>query len=106
MAEQLDHLAGLCGLPNVSMRVVPLGAPDHLGLNAKDFLFLMFPDHMNPVFTEPPVVYVEGFTGALYLDKPSEIVRYQAARQSILHVALDERDTHRLIEATAREHRS
>ncbi|MGI5219902.1 helix-turn-helix domain-containing protein [Nocardia sp. CA-290969] len=106
MAEQLDHLAELCVLPNVSLRVVPLDAPDHLGLNAKDFLFLEFPEHLNPVLTEPPVVYVEGFTGALYLDKPSEIVRYQAARQSILHVALDERDTHRLIEATAREHRS
>lgn len=106
VAEQLDHLASLCSLPNVSLLVVPLDAPDHLGLNSKDFLFLEFPEHANPVLTEPPVVYVEGFTGALYLDKPSEIIRYQAARDSVLDVALDERGTHHLIEATAREHRS
>ncbi|WP_280401983.1 helix-turn-helix domain-containing protein [Nocardia carnea] len=105
MAEQLGHLVGLSDLPNVSLQVVPLDAPDHLGLNAKDFILLEFPEHLNPVLTEPPVVYVEGFTGALYLDKPGEIDRYQAARESILHVALDERDTHRLIEAAAREHR-
>jgi hypothetical protein len=60
---------------------------------------------MNPALTEPPVVYVEGFTGSLYLDKPSEIEQYQAARASVLQVALDESDTQRLIEAAAREHR-
>jgi hypothetical protein len=26
--------------------------------------------------TEPPTVYVDGFTGDLYLDKPNEIERY------------------------------
>ncbi|NKY33651.1 helix-turn-helix domain-containing protein [Nocardia speluncae] len=106
MTDQLGHLAEICALPQVSLKVVPFGAPGHLGLTAKHFVYLVFPDHVNPVLTEPPVVYVEGFTGALYLDKPSEITQYQAARSSILQVALDERDTQRLIEATAREYRS
>ncbi|MET8798712.1 helix-turn-helix transcriptional regulator [Nocardia sp. NPDC004568] len=106
MADQLDHLTEVCTLPNVSLRVVRFEAPNHLGLAAKDFVYLEFPEHVNPVLTEPPVVYVEGFTGALYLDKPSEIDQYQAARDSILHVALDERDTQRLLEATAREYRA
>ncbi|MFI5720351.1 helix-turn-helix domain-containing protein [Nocardia sp. NPDC051750] len=106
MAGQLGHLAEMCALPNISLRVVPFGAPGHLGLAAKHFIYLVFPDHMNPVLTEPPVVYVEGFTGALYLDKPSEIDQYQAARGSILQVALDEGETQRLIEATAREYRA
>lgn len=105
MADQLDHLAAMCALPHVSLRVVPFGVPGHLGLTAKHFIYLAFPEHMNPMLTEPPVVYVEGFTGALYLDKPNEINQYQAARESILHVALDHGDTQCLIEATAREYR-
>ncbi|WP_234293458.1 DUF5753 domain-containing protein, partial [Nocardia jinanensis] len=106
MAHQLDHLVEMSALPNISLRVVPFLTPDHLGLTAKDFIYLAFPDHLNPVLTEPPVVYVEGFSGALYLDKQSEVAQYQAARRSILQVALDERDTQRLIEATAREYRA
>ncbi|NKY57645.1 helix-turn-helix domain-containing protein [Nocardia flavorosea] len=105
MADQLDHLVELSARPHISIRVVPLGAPQHLGMAAKHFVYLEFPDHLNPVLTEPPVVYVEGFTGGLYLDKPNEIEQYQAARASVLEVALDDRDTERLLEATAREYR-
>jgi transcriptional regulator with XRE-family HTH domain len=105
MAEQMDHLLEMSVLPQVSLRVVPLDARDHLGWTTKHFVYLEFPEHVNPALTEPPVVYVEGFTGSLYLDKPSEIEQYQAARASILQVALDESDTQRLIEAAAREHR-
>ncbi|WP_459545542.1 helix-turn-helix domain-containing protein [Nocardia sp. X0981] len=106
MAHQLDHLVEVAALPRVSLRVVPFDAPDHLGWTAKHFVYLGFPEHLNPVLTEPPVVYIEGFTGSLYLDKPGEIDWYQAARASILDVALDERETQRLIEATAREYRA
>ncbi|WP_280506983.1 helix-turn-helix domain-containing protein [Nocardia flavorosea] len=106
MAEQLDHLIELSSLPNVSLRVLPFATPNHIGIMAKDFVYLEFPEHLNPVLTEPPVIYVEGFTGALYLDKQFEIDRYQSAMTSILQVALDERDTQRLLEATAREYRS
>ncbi|MGW5384419.1 helix-turn-helix domain-containing protein [Nocardia sp. NPDC003963] len=105
MAKQMDHLLIVAALPRVSLRVVPLDAPDHLGWTTKHFVYLEFPDHVNPALTEPPVVYVEGFTGSLYLDKPAEIEQYQAARASILQVALDQSDTQRLIEAAAREHR-
>ncbi|MEV0107917.1 helix-turn-helix transcriptional regulator [Nocardia sp. NPDC050799] len=105
MAEQLDHLLKMTALPSVSLRVVPLDASDHLGWTTKHFVYLEFPDHVNPALTEPPVVYVEGFTGSLYLDKPSEVEQYQAARASILQVALDESETQRLIEVTAKEHR-
>lgn len=105
MAEQLDHLLKMAALPSVSLRVVPLDATDHLGWTTKHFVYLEFPDHVNPALTEPPVIYVEGFTGSLHLDKPSEVEQYQAARASILQVALDESDTQRLIEVAAREHR-
>ncbi|WP_280426216.1 helix-turn-helix domain-containing protein [Nocardia carnea] len=106
MADQLDHLVTLGTQPNVSLRIVPFDAPGHLGLMSKHFVYLEFPEHLNPALTEDPVVYIEGFTGSLYLDKPTEIDQYQATRTSILQVALDEDDTLRLIRATAREYRS
>lgn len=106
MADQLDHLVVQATRPNVSLRIVPFDAPSHLGLMSKHFVYLEFPQHLNPALTEEPVVYIEGFTGSLYLDKPTEIDQYQTTRASILQVALDEDDTLRLIRATAREYRS
>ncbi|MGW6333591.1 helix-turn-helix domain-containing protein [Nocardia rhamnosiphila] len=103
MAGQLDRLIELGDLPNVSVRVVPLAAPSHSGLINKDFVYLEFPDHLNPALTETPVVYVEGFTGDLYLDKPIEISTYEAAWSDIERVALDERETRSLIAEVRRE---
>ncbi|MBF6423474.1 helix-turn-helix domain-containing protein [Nocardia cyriacigeorgica] len=105
MAEQLEHLLRVSERPNVSIRVVEFSAPNHLGLMTKDFVYMEFPEHLNPVLNEPPVVYVEGFTGNLYLDKPNEIAPYQAACASIAGVALDERETRRFIEARAKEYK-
>ncbi|NEW51770.1 helix-turn-helix domain-containing protein [Nocardia cyriacigeorgica] len=106
MADQLEHLIQACGLPNVSIRVVELSAASHLGLISKDFVYLEFPQHLNPVLSEPPVVYVEGYTGDLYLEKPQEVRRYQAACADIRRVALDEPDTRGLLEALLKEYRS
>ena len=104
MAGQLNQLIEISKLPNVSIRVVRFDAPNHLGLVAKDFVYLEFPDHSNPALTEPPVVYVEGFTGMLYLDKPGETALYRTAYSDIQRVALDENDTRRLVEAIAKEY--
>ncbi|WP_040689252.1 helix-turn-helix domain-containing protein [Nocardia vinacea] len=104
MAGQLNQLIEIGKLPNVSIRVVPFDAPNHIGLVAKDFVYLEFPEHSNPALTEPPVVYVEGFTGMLYLDKPGETMKYREACSDIKRVALNENDTRRLIEAIAKEY--
>ncbi|MEV0047452.1 helix-turn-helix transcriptional regulator [Nocardia rhamnosiphila] len=103
MAGQLDRLIELGDLPNLSVRVVPLAAPSHSGLINKDFVYLEFPEHPNPVLTETPVVYVEGFTGDLYLDKPIEISTYEAAWADIDRVALNERETRSLVAEVRRE---
>ncbi|MGY4102469.1 helix-turn-helix domain-containing protein [Nocardia sp. R16R-3T] len=104
MTGQLRHLVEIGKLPNVSIRVVRFDAPNHLGLVAKDFVYLEFPEHTNPALTEPPIAYVEGFTGMLYLDKPGETERYRAAYSDIQRVALDENDSRCLIEAIAKEY--
>ncbi|ATL70441.1 helix-turn-helix domain-containing protein [Nocardia terpenica] len=104
MKEQLNRLLELSRRPNVSIRVVRFDAPLHLGLMSKDFVFMEFPEHQNPALSEPPVVYVEGFTGALYLDKDSEIEQYRMACADIQRVALSEDDTRSLIEAILKEY--
>jgi hypothetical protein len=104
MAEQLRHLAEIGKLPNVSIRVVPFPAGNHLGLSSKDFVLLEFPVHPNPALNESPVVYVEGFTGALYLDKPDEVEQYRAAWATIGAVALSEHGTRQLVLAIAKEY--
>ncbi|MGW4773209.1 helix-turn-helix domain-containing protein [Nocardia sp. NPDC004278] len=104
MADQLKRLIEVGSRPNVSIRIVRFNAPNHLGLTTKDFVYMEFPDHPNPALKEPPVVYVEGFTGALYLDKDVEVEQYLAAYADIQRVALNEHDTRSLIVTAAKEY--
>ena len=66
-------------LPNVSLRVVPYSAGLHPGLMSGPFVILRFPLNGDGRDSEPATVYVDGFTGALYLDKPGEVERYARA---------------------------
>jgi transcriptional regulator with XRE-family HTH domain len=103
MADQLSHLAELSDLDNVSIRVVPFAAGLHYGLMSGPFVMMRFPSNGDGRETEPPTVYVDGFTGALYLDKPNEIERYDGAFTSIWGSALDDADSKSLLERAARE---
>ncbi|HEY9241328.1 MAG TPA: helix-turn-helix transcriptional regulator [Streptosporangiaceae bacterium] len=104
MAEQLDQLADAAMLPTVSIRVVPLRARLHRGVLSGPFVILRFPVNGDGQETEPPVVYVPGFTGALYLERPGEIRRYQEVYADIAAAALDEHASRTLIRQAAREY--
>ncbi|MFD3971689.1 helix-turn-helix domain-containing protein [Streptomyces cyaneofuscatus] len=103
MAEQLEHLVHLNELENISIRVVPYAAGLHEGLMSGPFVTLRFPVNGDSSYGEPPTVYVEGFTGALYLDKPNEIERYDSAFTSIWGSALDEAGSTSLLKQAVRE---
>ncbi|WP_327238484.1 helix-turn-helix domain-containing protein [Streptomyces sp. NBC_01317] len=103
MAEQLEHLVHLNELNNVSIRVVPYSAGLHDGIMTGPFVMMQFPTYGDGPSTEPPTVYAEGFTGALYLDKPSEIHSYDRAFESISGSALDEAGSTSLLKQAARE---
>jgi uncharacterized protein DUF5753 len=90
-------------LPNVSLRVVPFGAGMHHGLLTGPFVILRFPLNGDGRDSEPPTVYADGITGALYLDKPQEIERYDMALESIWNASLDEARSTQLIHQAARE---
>jgi transcriptional regulator with XRE-family HTH domain len=103
MAAQLHRLAELNERPNVSIRVVPFSAGAHRGLDTGPFKIMRFPTTGDGRDHEPPTVYVQGFTGALYLDKPSEIDRYAEAFAVIWDNALPQQRSSALFRQTARE---
>lgn len=52
---------------------------------------------------EPPTVYLESLTGALHLDKPNEIQRYENAWSALAARAQDERESFETITTIMKE---
>jgi transcriptional regulator with XRE-family HTH domain len=102
-AAQLTHLVEMSALPNVAIRVIPFRAGGHPGMMSGPFEILQFSLNGDGRPTEPPVVYIEGFAGALYLEKPSEIEQYQNAFDRIWNMALDEDASMTFISDLAKE---
>lgn len=84
MRNQFRRLLELSELPNISILVVPFAIGLHRGVISSRFTILRFPINSAGRESEPPVVYIEGITGALYLDKPHEVERHDAAVSRIL----------------------
>lgn len=96
IAEQLGQLATLAEMPNVSVRVVPFNASSHLGAYVGSFTLLEFPVLLSGL-SAPPIVYVEGWTGDLYLEREAELQKYTRALGEIDRVALTEAESVALI---------
>ncbi|WP_157556199.1 DUF5753 domain-containing protein [Nocardia acidivorans] len=104
MANQLNHILELIGSrPNLSIRTVPLDAGSHLGLLAQAFTLLEFPPLASHL-AEPPVVFVEGYEGGLYLERTDMIERHRRVIADIQRVALSEDDTKQLVQQIAKEY--
>lgn len=102
MAGQLAHLVDMGERDNVSIRVLPLAAGLHRASIAGAFTILDFPVTRTGR-QEPPVVYSEGATGALYLDKPKEVAVYRDIWQGIEGASLDEECSRTLITKLTKE---
>ncbi|MFJ3216135.1 helix-turn-helix domain-containing protein [Kitasatospora sp. NPDC086801] len=97
MRNQIDRLLELGELPNVRLRVLPLGCT---GLSAESGAFTVLG------FAEPEladVVYVEQFTTALYLDKPVEVAEYRHAMEGLLADSLGPEQTRQLLHSVRQE---
>lgn len=103
MAEQLNKLVEVSELPNVSLRIMPFDSGGHRGIMSGPFVILDFPRAPNGNgASEPTTIYVEGWTGALYLDKPKEVERYEDAWADLTKRSLDEDASRDRIRAAAR----
>jgi transcriptional regulator with XRE-family HTH domain len=82
MAEQLDHIAELTALRNVTVQVIPYGAGAHPAPGSM-FNILEFSAAV------PDVVYVEGLAGWIYIERPEDVSRYNRVFARLCAMALD-----------------
>ena len=99
MSGQLAALAEASVRPNVTMQVLPFSAGAAAGLDG-EFVMLGFPDA-----EDPPVVYVEGLMGDIYLESEEELGRFSLAWTSLVSQALDPGESAAMISMLAKEPR-
>jgi hypothetical protein len=98
MAGQLRHLKTVASLPSVTLQVLPYAVGAHPAMDNM-FNILEFD-------VVPPVVYVEGLMGWLYIERESEVARYQQIFEYLQNIALDPQETIALLSEIAVEYGS
>ncbi|MGH3800582.1 MAG: helix-turn-helix domain-containing protein [Pseudonocardiaceae bacterium] len=95
MSEQLHHLLRMAVRPYVTLRVIPVALGAHAA-SAGPFTFIEFAQFR-------PVVYLEGETSSLFLEKPEETAAYQRILGALAGTTLGERESKELIATLATE---
>ncbi|MER7046059.1 helix-turn-helix transcriptional regulator [Streptomyces jumonjinensis] len=92
MREQLEYLIELSQLPHVTVQVLPFDMGAHPGINGQ-YAILEFPDA-----TDSSVVYIEGVTSDLYLEKANDVHKYSVMYEHLRAQALNVDQTRSFIE--------
>jgi transcriptional regulator with XRE-family HTH domain len=90
MHQQFEHILEMGRLKNVTLQVLPFDAGSYPAVGA--FTILGFPDQ-----EDPDVVYREGITDAVYLERESDIARYTKVFDNLRALALSPRRSTTLI---------
>ncbi|HEX5569446.1 MAG TPA: helix-turn-helix transcriptional regulator [Streptomyces sp.] len=98
MRDQLERLVELSRLPHVTVQVLPFSMGAHPGLNGQ-YAILEFPDTVDST-----VVYLEGVTSDLYLEKASDVHSYSVMYEHLRAQALNADQTREFIEGIAKEY--
>ncbi|MDT0347031.1 helix-turn-helix domain-containing protein [Streptomyces litchfieldiae] len=98
MREQMHRLAECSRLPNVTLQVMPFSAGAHPGVNGQ-YTILEFPEA-----TDSTVIYLEGGTSDLYLEKPHDVQYYSVMYEHLRAQALSPEQTRRFISQLAAEY--
>jgi DNA-binding XRE family transcriptional regulator len=102
MQKQLAHLVNISTRSNVSVRVIPFAAGPHKAASCGQFTILEFPA-VGTASPEPTTIYCESLTGALYLDKLTEVEAYESIWVALEALALSQADSDDLIGAILKE---
>ena len=97
MRAQMNQLAWMAGLPNVTIQVVPFSRGGHAAARGS-FAVLRFAE---PEL--PDVVYIEQLTTALYLDKPEDVDHYMEVMNHLSTQALTPARSARFLTEITRE---
>ncbi|MCX4762905.1 helix-turn-helix transcriptional regulator [Streptomyces sp. NBC_01275] len=98
MREQLEHLTEVTRLPQVTVQVLPFDVGAHPGLNGQ-YTILEFTDA-----ADSSVVYIEGVTSDLYLEKAHDVQQYSVMYEHLRAQALSVEQSRQTIEEVAKEY--
>ncbi|MFF8918795.1 helix-turn-helix domain-containing protein [Streptomyces sp. NPDC015032] len=98
MIEQLERLVELSNLPHVTVQVLPFAMGAHPGINGQ-YAILEFPDA-----ADSSVVYIEGVTSDLYLEKANDVQRYSVMYEHLRAQALNVEQTRDFISGIAKDY--
>jgi transcriptional regulator with XRE-family HTH domain len=91
MSVQLTKILDLAQAGQVTVQVIPFDVGAHGGADSNFEIFEFGKD------TLPPVVFVEGLVSNLYQERPTEIDRYREVADYLRDVALNPRESIKLI---------
>ncbi|TXS55620.1 helix-turn-helix domain-containing protein [Streptomyces sp. t39] len=98
MREQLEHLVELSHEPHVTVQVLPFDMGAHPGINGQ-YAILEFPDT-----SDSSVVYIEGVTSDLYLEKANDVQKYSVMYEHLRAQALNVEQTRQFIGTIAKKY--
>ena len=98
MREQLEHLSEMSRLPHVTVQVLPFEVGAHPGLNGQ-YAILEFADA-----ADSSVVYLEGVTSDLYLEKAHDVQKYAVMYEHLRAQALNVEDSRKFIADAAKRY--
>ncbi|MFM9448821.1 helix-turn-helix transcriptional regulator [Streptomyces acidiscabies] len=98
MREQLEHLLELGRLPHVTIQLLPFDAGAHPGLNG-GYSILEFAE-----LADSSVVYIEGVTSDLYLEKHHDVQIYALMYEHLRAQAMNVEVSGQTIESIAKEY--
>ena len=96
MRRQLTLLLNASSQPNVSIRIIPFDAGPHKAIVSGQFTILEFPA-VGTASPEPTTIYCESLTGALYLDKLTEVEAYESIWVELEATALSPEESDELV---------
>ncbi|MFF0202581.1 helix-turn-helix domain-containing protein [Streptomyces sp. NPDC005017] len=98
MIEQLEHLLEMAQLPHVTVQVIPFSMGAHPGVSGQ-YAILEFPDA-----ADSTVVYIEGVTSDLYLEKAQDVSKYSVMYEHLRAQALNVEQTREFISKAAKDY--
>ncbi|AJF65684.1 helix-turn-helix domain-containing protein [Streptomyces vietnamensis] len=98
MVDQLEHLIEQSHLPHVTVQVIPFEMGAHPGISGQ-YSILEFPDT-----SDSSVVYIEGVTSDLYLEKAQDVGKYSVMYEHLRAQALNVDQTREFIAKMAKKH--
>ncbi|GGU89332.1 transcriptional regulator [Streptomyces filipinensis] len=98
MREQLEHLIEMSQLPHVTVQVLPFEVGAHPGLNGQ-YAILEFTDA-----ADSSVVYLEGVTSDLYLEKAQDVQKYAVMYEHLRAQSLNVEQSRQHIAKVAKQY--